>query len=214
MNKDFVLLQLLSSKICHDLVNPVAALRFSMDMIKDSEEENAEAIDIATASVDSLVRRLEYFRYAFGATNLPAGDSGFLKLKELVSGLFKEKDVKIDWAAFDEDSLSVLKSDNLKLIMNIFFIIFNAVHKTAHIKFLVAKVASQKVGVGLSIKGANVKLGIDNIQALKLEVSPSDLTPRNVQSYFTARMAEKLEAQLEVRDNMQEEIQFAFVLRD
>ncbi|MCL2567737.1 MAG: histidine phosphotransferase family protein [Alphaproteobacteria bacterium] len=213
MNKDFVLLQLLSSKICHDLVNPVAALRFSMDMIKDNEEENVEAFDIASSSVNALVSRLEYFRYAFGATNLPSHDAGFLKIRELIAALFKEKDVKVDWSSVDEDLLNVLKSDNLKLVLNIFFIIFNAVHKTAQIKFLVAKIKNNEIGVALSIRGANVKLGIDNIQALKLEVSPEDLTPRNVQSYFTALQAKNLEAQLEVRDNMQEEIQFALVLR-
>ena len=88
------------------------------------------------------------------------------------------------------------------------------VQKTASIKILAAEMSKGKVGISLSIKGSSAKLGIDNIQALKLEVSPQDLTPRNVQSYFTAILAKALNSNLDVRDNMQEEIQFAFVLNE
>lgn len=216
MDKEFVLLQLLSSRLCHDLIGPVGSLSFSMEMLKEDDElENKEALDIATSSVNNLVNRLNYFRVAFGVSNLPEKEMGLIKVKELIFNLFKEKDGKINWNEnIDDVLLKVSNSSNLKLLLNIFLIVFYAVQKTANIKILAADIGSGKVGVALSIKGSSAKLGIDNIQALKLEVKPQDLTPRNVQSYFTAVLANSLKANLDVRDNMQEEIQFAFVLNE
>ena len=216
MDKDFVLLQLLSSRLCHDLIGPVGSLSFSMEMLKEDDElENKEAFDIATSSVNSLVNRLNYFRVAFGTSNLPEKEIGVIKAKELIFNLFKEKESKINWnESIDESLFKVSNSQNLKLLLNIFLIVFYAVQQTASIKILAAEMSKGKVGISLSIKGSSAKLGIDNIQALKLEVSPQDLTPRNVQSYFTAILAKALNSNLDVRDNMQEEIQFAFVLNE
>ncbi len=214
MDKEFILLQLLSSRLCHDLIGPVGSLSFSMEMLKEDEDlENKEALDIALSSVNNLVNRLNYFRMAFGVSNLPEKEAGLLKTKELIFSLFKEKESKIDWNSSVDDVLcKVSNNNNLKLLLNIFLIVFYAVQKTAVIKILAAEISSGKVGIALSIKGSSAKLGIDNIQALKLEVNSSDLTPRNVQSYFTAILAKHLKANLDVRDNMQEEIQFALVL--
>ncbi|MDR0485051.1 MAG: hypothetical protein LBH40_07225 [Alphaproteobacteria bacterium] len=214
MNKEFVLLQLqlLSSRICHDLINPVGALKFSMDMLKDNDDlENIETLNIVKSSINTLDSKLKYFRYAFGANNFSEKEVGFNSAKELVVALFKEKDVKIDWIISDEDIYNIFNNNNLKLILNVFFVIFNAVHKNASIKFLTAKIENG-VGIGILVKGNSVKLGIDNIQALKLDVNPNDLTPRNIPSYFTALQAKNINAKLEVRESMKEEIQFAFVL--
>lgn len=214
MDKEFILLQLLSSRLCHDLIGPVGSLSFSMDMLKEDDDlENTEALEIATSSINNLVNRLNFFRMAFGVSNLPEKETGLLKAKELIFNLFKEKDGKIDWGdSVDKALLKVSNGSNLKLLLNIFLIVFYVVQKTATIKILAAEISPDKIGVALSIKGSSAKIGIDNIQALKLEVTPEDLTPRNVQSYFTAMLAKNLKADLDVRDNMQEEIQFAFVL--
>ncbi len=213
MDKELVLLQLLGSRLCHDLIGPAGSLNFSIDMLKEEKGvENKEAFDILSSSVSSLVGRLNYFRIALGLASISEKEAGIAKLRELIEDLFKEKECKINWDVdLNEILLNVANSNNLKLVLNIFLVIFYTVQKAVVIKVLVADMGN-KVGMAIAIRGSSAKLGIDNMQALRLELLPNELTPRNVQSYFTAMMAKKLEAELDVKDNMREEIHFAFIL--
>ncbi|MFL1780867.1 hypothetical protein ABSA28_00570 [Candidatus Hepatincolaceae symbiont of Richtersius coronifer] len=213
MDIDFNLLKLLSSRICHDLIGPVGSLNFSMDLLKEDKAlENTEAIDIANVSLKNLINKLSFFRMALGAASLGEGDVALNKAKLLIVNLLKEKTVDLKWNKEVDKSLLVIANNvNLKLILNIFLVIFYSVQRNATIKVYVGEV-DNKIGVAISVKGNGIKLGIDNIQALRLETSPAEVNPRNVHSYFTALLAKEALTLLEVRDNMQEEIQISCIL--
>ncbi|MBM3505864.1 MAG: hypothetical protein FJX65_18635 [Alphaproteobacteria bacterium] len=60
---------LLSSKLCHDLVGPVGAASNGLDLIEDGDSvaTQVEALALARSSIGEAVRRLKFFRLAFGA---------------------------------------------------------------------------------------------------------------------------------------------------
>ncbi len=215
MKVEFDLLKLLSSRLCHDIISPVNSLNFSISIIKEEKDQSAkEAFDIANTSVNNLINRLTYFRIALGAASVGSEQSALKKTKELIVNLFQEKDVKMDWNKdIDDNLLKVASNDNMKLLLNLFLIIFYSVGKSATVSVYSKYIDDTTIGFALSVKGAGIKLGIDNIQALRLEIKEKDITPRNVQSYFTAILANDIDADLQVRDNMQEEIQIAFKLQ-
>ena len=215
MKVEFDLLKLLSSRLCHDIISPVNSLNFSISIIKEEKDQSAkEAFDIANTSVNNLINRLTYFRIALGAASVGSEHSALKKARELIVNLFQEKDVKMDWNKYiDDNLLKVASNENMKLLLNLFLIIFYAVGKSATVSMYCKDIDDTTIGFALSVKGAGIKLGIDNIQALRFEVKEKDITPRNVQSYFTAVLANEIDADLQVRDNMQEEIQIAFKLK-
>jgi histidine phosphotransferase ChpT len=214
MKTEIQLLKLLSSKLCHDLIQPVNSLKFAMDMLKDDDNlENKEAFEIAYEGVNNLVHRVSFFRMALGGASLGDGEVGLSRVKELIFELYQEKDTKIEWTKDVDSSLAtVAHNDNLKVILNIFLVIFYIVQKNTTIRIYCGDLEHGKIGLALAIKGNNIKLGIDNIQALKLESKEADLTPRNIQCYYTAILAKELGSTLEVRDSMQGEIQIACTL--
>jgi histidine phosphotransferase ChpT len=218
MQIDFKLLKLLSSRICHDVISPVNSAKFAFDIFNDEYEKNAtsdnnEAIDTMAISFKALIAKLEYFRSAFGLSGLPEGAVGIVKIKELIVNLLEEKEVRLNWnEEIDEALLSFAKNESYKLILNIFLIIFYAIQKTAEITIYSKEIGKNQLGLAIEVKGAGIKLSIDNIQAIRLEISELDLTPRNIQSYFTALISKDNNSRLEVKDNMQGVLQFAFVL--
>lgn len=217
MQVNFHLLQLLSSRICHDIIGPAGSLNFSFDILKDEYPsnkslDNQEAIDMVNNSVNSLIHKLEFFRMCFGSALFSEGETGLVRVKELVDNLFKEKDVKIVGLDNLQKNLKHFpKNDYLKLILNIFLTIFYSIQRSGEIEIFVKKMEN-KLGIAMLVKGPGIKLSIDNIQAIKLELNEEDLTPRNIQSYFTALLSKQINGNLEVKDNMHGEIQFAYIL--
>lgn len=217
MQVDFHLLRLLSSRICHDIIGPAGSLNFSFDILKEESPkgnnlDNKEAMDIVNTSVQNLIAKLEFFRMSFGSAAIVEGEVGLAKIKELIFNLFKEKDVNIKWSKdVDKEMLEFAKNDCFKLTLNVFLMIFYCLQRSAEIN-IYAKKIDNSLGVAIGVKGVGIKLGIDNIQAIRLEVDEKDLTPRNIQSYFTALLSKNINAKLEVKDNMQGEIQFAYIL--
>ncbi len=59
MQIHFNLLQILTSKLCHDLISPAGSLNFAISLLKEEKSvDNKEAFDIATTSVDNLLNKL------------------------------------------------------------------------------------------------------------------------------------------------------------
>lgn len=210
MKVNFSLLQLLSSKLCHDLISPAGSITFSLSLLnEDKSLDNKEALNIAIDSAESLAYKLSYFRMCLGAASLGKGEMALDKTKELLKDLFKEKDIKINFSKeVNATLLTIATSDNLKLILNLFLIVFYTIQRTASIA-VYAKDLGDKIGFAVVVKGSGIKLRLDSIQALKGEITEDDVTPSNVHSYFTVLLANHLNAKLDVRDNMQDEVQLA-----
>ena len=61
------LAELLSARICHDLVNPVGACNNGLEMLADASSDIFdEAVELAQDSGRSAARVLQYFRLAYG----------------------------------------------------------------------------------------------------------------------------------------------------
>lgn len=57
---------LVSSRICHDLVNPLGALGNGLELIQLSGQPDGPEFRLMSDSIDSAAARLNFFRIAFG----------------------------------------------------------------------------------------------------------------------------------------------------
>jgi len=66
---DLVLLSLLCSKLCHDLVGPVSAVGNGVEILEDEDdpEMRQQAIGLLAHSAELAANRLKFMRLAFGA---------------------------------------------------------------------------------------------------------------------------------------------------
>ena len=71
MQVDLKVVQLLSSRLCHDLVGPAGAVHNGIELYEEmGPGEGADALKMVAASVEQLSARLGFFRLAFGLGGL------------------------------------------------------------------------------------------------------------------------------------------------
>src|SRR5437879_6082903 len=79
-------LELVASRICHDLVSPVGAISNGVELMQEmGEDGGAEAIALVSTSAQQASIRLKCFRLAYGAAGTDK-NVGFRDVKDAFSG--------------------------------------------------------------------------------------------------------------------------------
>ncbi len=66
-------IELLCSRLCHDLISPVSAINNGFELIAEfGDEMRGEAMSLMGDSAREAARRLKFFRIAFGAAGAPS----------------------------------------------------------------------------------------------------------------------------------------------
>ena len=105
MQVDLRVAQLLSSRLCHDLVGPIGAVNTGLELFQEGFDDDEKALGLVADSAGEASRRLTFFRGAFG---FGAGDKGEATLNEarnLAVGLLASGKVALDWPEDADASL-------------------------------------------------------------------------------------------------------------
>ena len=113
------LVELLCSRLCHDLVSPIGAIHNGLELLAQNEPEmEKEILGLLRKSSAEASCRLRFFRVAFGQAG---GSTETLPLeegRELLAGLLKEGRITLDWQATEvTPSVPVIKG-TVKLLLN------------------------------------------------------------------------------------------------
>ncbi|MEQ9333292.1 histidine phosphotransferase family protein [Thalassobaculum sp.] len=89
-------LDLLLSRLFHDLISPVGAARNGLELLKEfgADEVGADAMDLAADSTEQATARLTFFRMAFGGAGSSAGH-GFSEADRIARGYLASR--RIEW---------------------------------------------------------------------------------------------------------------------
>lgn len=91
---------LMSSRLCHDLVNPVGALASGLEVLADpamDESMREAALDLIRSSAGKSVALLKYARLAYGAAGGIGAELPFDEAKNVLEGLFGWTKARLDW---------------------------------------------------------------------------------------------------------------------
>lgn len=90
-------LDLLLSRLFHDLISPVGAARNGLELLKEfgADDVGADAMDLAADSTEQATARLTYFRMAFGGAGSSAGH-GFSEADRIARGYLSSR--RIEWS--------------------------------------------------------------------------------------------------------------------
>jgi len=218
MQVDLKVSQLLSSRLCHDLVGPIGAVNSGLELLEEGFDEGSgegsgedgRALALVANSAVEATRRLAFFRIAFG---LGAGTKGQATLNEagaLASGYLEGGKVALDWPQDGPVGRpDPVKPNVVKVVLNMVLMAAESLPRGGKIGVSFGDL-DEGLGVGLTAEGEGGALRGDIMEALEHgakeavkgdgendEGAGDTLSARNVHGYFAQCLARELDGLIE-----------------
>ena len=200
MSADLNLSQLLSSRICHDLVGAAGAINAGIELIGEDPSEIEAPLGLMAASAMQVTCRLSFFRIAFGAAGGADSPITVEEIQKLSQEYLGGKKIRLSWSAFDfKNNGALLHSLCGKILLNLFLISSDCLPRGGEVR---AHVAPLDNGVGIAIEakgvGANFPENIKN--AIKTSEFTDIVSVRNVHAYLACRLVKAGNGKIELSE--------------
>lgn len=187
--------ELLTSRLCHDLVGPIGAVGNGLELLADDEFGMAEdAMKLTTNSARQASNILQFFRLAYGMAGARVG-ADYSQIRDLSAALLETSRTRLQWTAVQAPDGA---PDGLpKLVMNMIALGHEALPRGGD---LVVEINPAPGGVeaAVTVSGQDAHLRPEALAGLQDTVDIDELTPRGVHGYFTKLMAKRLGSDLEI----------------
>ena len=190
---DLNLTALLCSRLCHDLISPIGAVNNGLEVLNEEDDEamRTQALDLVSFSAGEAVRRLQFYRLAFGSSggssaSLDVGDG-----RKVAQGLLSSGRIALDWPQASADGETALNRTALRLLLNLVLVGVEALARggTIAIRFEGTGVASELL---VTAEGDRATLNEGFLGALSGEVTGDGLDARTAQPFYSAQLAKAL----------------------
>jgi histidine phosphotransferase ChpT len=181
---DIRVVELLCSRLCHDLVGPVSAINNGVELMEEmGEEMGDEALGLIAQSAQQTARRLQVLRLAYGAAGAEA--ASFADSRTAAANYFQGGKITLDWPPGAVDDGLAQRRGMAKVLINAILLGEEALPYGGTVS---PRGAGGSVTVAASGRSAGLKPesrdALDGLPAL------ADLGPRTVHAYATGRFAE------------------------
>ncbi len=181
---DLELAALISSKICHDVINPVGAINNGLEILDEDKNVDAQryALEMIRNVTAQASARLQFARYAFGAAG-SAGSMIDLGMAAQVShGFVGQGKHKLVWPS----AAGMMTKDRVKLVLNLIAIAMTALPRGGEIT-VVNSGTLDAPSFEVACRGTNARS--PQYLAEFLGGTPPPLDSLSIQAYYTARLA-------------------------
>ena len=192
---DLELAALISSKICHDVINPVGAIYNGLEILDEDDDAQAKsyALNVIRNVTEQASARLQFARFAFGAAG-SAGTMIDLHTAEQISrgfiGITQGKH-KLTWRG----APGHMVKDKVKLLLNLVACSVTALPRGGEID----------VAMGGSFETPSFLIRCKGTSARPPQYltdfvagNPQTLDAMNIQAYYTYRIAQTANMRLEI----------------
>lgn len=180
---------LLVSRVCHDLISPVAAISNGLEILADEEDADmrAHAMRLIEHSVGQAKARLLFARLAFGAMGSAGAEIDLREVGQVAAEFFGAGKAKLDWQA---PPLAIDK-EIIRVLLNLSALGADCIPRGGS---LTVKVDAPRgmIVASVTAKGLKANLAPDIKEGLALATPHEDLTGRTIAPYVTALLAKKL----------------------
>lgn len=189
----FRVTELLCSRLCHDLISPVAAVSNGLELMVDENGQlDSEVSDLVGFSIGQAAGWLMLFRVAYGlggdnADAMTLGDIG-----RLVDGVIEGEKIQFDPPTGD----LVPGRDVAKLLLNMAMLGLEALPNRGRLSIALEQDSGLSIVVTAEAKGAALRP--ESLDALSPACDPETLTARSVQGFLTAWLARGMGCELKV----------------
>ena len=183
---DLELAALVSSRICHDVINPVAAISNGLEMLGEEPDQamREAAMDLIRKSAAQASAKLQFARLAFGAAG-SAGAEIDLRDAEKVAREFLAGSGKhqVDW----QGPAVTLPKNKVKLLLNLVALGAVALPRGGAVKVEIAG-TPPLVSFVVTAKGEPARLN-DQVRSLLSGANGVEVDAHSVQPYYARRVA-------------------------
>ena len=207
-NKSASVIELLASRICHDLVSPVGAINNGVEFMEemgDDPDQRKEALALIAHSAGAASAKLMAFRIAYGS----GGRDPNVKPEDVQKAFSQlvSADGKISqsWDPYGNLGPNPLPYAYCKMLMGAMMLAAECLVKGGYVMVRPGE-GAQTIVIA---EGDGVLLR-DNVEsALKQEIAADDLDPRLVHPYALSIIAEHYGYSLRVKDKKEDRVSFA-----
>ena len=148
--KELELAQLLASRICHDLISPVAAVNNGLELLEDDDDADMRerALELVMDSAKVASAKLQIMRSAFGAGKTLAEQSSQDDLWILLKPISEKNNIAFEWTQLNKEYFSRNES---RLLLNMLLLACEALPRGGKIT-----IQAEETGFCLTIDGSKV----------------------------------------------------------
>jgi histidine phosphotransferase ChpT len=184
MQIELRVMELLASKLCHDLVSPVSAINNGVELIEDIGGSVVnEAMKLIGDSAVTAARRLRLFRMAYGRAgseeNIAVRD-----VRQVAEQYLSGGKITLNWPDATPADDAVASRGFLKTILNMIVLAEESLAYGG-----VVTLRSGDNGCHIEIVGRSAHLSLQHQEALDGAMAIEELSPRTIQAYITGRFA-------------------------
>ena len=198
MQIELRVLELICSRLCHELISPVSAVNNGMELVADGGADMlVEVSDLVTHSAAEASGVLQFYRVAYGLGGQDAPPLSLGEAKRLTEGLLNNGKVKLPWAIAEAGSDGGLGRRGMKLLLNALVLGLDALPRGGTLTVAVDAAAR---GVAIDASGTGARIEAASREAYAQALAVEALTARNVHAYFTSLIAADAGGQVEMAE--------------
>lgn len=206
---DLYVAELLASRLCHDMVSPVGAVKTGVELFTEyGDDADGETMSLITKSAAQASEKLQFFRLAYGSAGNSASGVTVADALALIRSVCGNQRTTIEADALDVQP----PLGGIKVMLNGAMLAGDCLPRGGVLR--ISSEAEGGNGYAVRVTAVGERAGLDDelSAALSGEADTADLTPRSAHAYYTSVMARGLDGGLAVETSKPDEIVFRFNL--
>ena len=194
----------IASRICHDLISPVASVNSALELLEEPGDADmkAQAEQLLHNGAESAGARIQLLRYAFGSAGLSATAADRHDVRQIVEGFMKSHKPSVEWD-IDTEHFSC---GHARVLMNLVIMATAAIPRGGVVYL---KVMNEATGLTIiaQAKGPKARLSEFTEAALSGNTPEEGWSARTIQPLFAKMVSDDLDGEM-VATAAEEEITF------
>jgi histidine phosphotransferase ChpT len=184
---------LLVSRVCHDLISPVAAISNGLEILADEQDATmrAHAMRLIEHSVGQAKARLLFARLAFGAMGSAGAEVDLYEVGQVAAEFFKTGKARLDW----QMPAIAINKEIIRVILNLAALGADCIPRGGSL-IVKAEQSRSTFHVSITAKGVKANLAPDIKEGLAMKIPSEDLTGRTIAPFVTALLAKKINGEI------------------
>lgn len=186
----FEVMDLLCSRLCHDLISPVGAINNGVELMEDLGDDMVdEAMALIAQSGKRAAGRLRCFRLCYGAAGSQAS-MGLDEAREIAAGYLDGGKVTLDWNLTADLGADGPPDGTVKVLLNLVVLADEALSQGGRIS-VGADAGADGRTLSVTASGTNAGLREHQDAALMGTLATDELGARTVHAFVTGLFAHR-----------------------
>ncbi|MDA1100702.1 MAG: histidine phosphotransferase family protein [Proteobacteria bacterium] len=191
---DLILLSLLCSKLCHDLVGPVSAIGNGVEILEDEDdpEMRKQAVALLAHSAELAANRLKFMRLAFGAAGGEGVAISLTETRRTAADFLADGRGELSWPISSDEENLALDKTGIKILLNLILIANDTIPRGGVVRVDLKRGESggrAMIQATVRSEGPGARLGEGVEAAFDAAGASDDLNPKSAPARLATNLA-------------------------